>query len=124
MGMAEKEVRRRFRLVAIGYMIFAAFVVAGVWINYAQTQDIKRNAEAIKLTTKKLFARDCRVVVSTAGVFVDFIKEEIRLREVRAKDPNASKAVRAFDRAEVNYWKKRTLPEIAQVFRINCTPPK
>ena len=44
----------RFRLVLIGYIIFAFFVVAGLTINYIQTQQIRHNQDALKHDTAAL----------------------------------------------------------------------
>jgi len=111
---------RRFRLVLYSYIVFATAVVVGVWVNYAQQQEIKNTQAAIVRSTTALVRRDCAVVASTATVFVDFIRKEIELRAVRGQDPKVSAAVRAFDQAEVEFWTKVTLPALARVYASHC----
>lgn len=118
--MSEREIRHRFRLVALGYCIFAAFVVTGSFINYYQTQDIKHTQEQLRDTASFLIQRDCNVVFSTARVFVDFIKKEIALREIRESQPRVPHSIREFDKAEVYYWIHMTLPQLGKVFSIHC----
>jgi hypothetical protein len=107
--MTRNEILRRFRLVTIGYMLIATTLVAGLAIDYAQTQDI----QASQITT-------CDVVTSTASVFVDFIRKEIALRSAREARPDVASYVKAFDEAEIAYWQQHTLPALKSVLKVHC----
>jgi hypothetical protein len=121
--VTEHEIRRRFRLALAGYLVLAAACIAGIAVNYEQQRQIRSSQKRLTATVTLLVRRDCLVVTRTAGVFVDFIRKEIALRAARSRDPRASPAVRAFDRAEVDYWQHSTLPELAQAFEVNCGQP-
>ena len=114
------EVRHVFRLVLFGCLVFAAFAALGVSINYYQQREITDTQNRLARNTAVLLKRDCNLVVATANVFTDFIKKEITLRVVRSRDPRASAAVRAFDRAEVFYWTEHTLPQLKRVYAVHC----
>ena len=114
------EIRHLFRLVLLGSLVFAVFAAAGVTINYYQQRAIKDTQDTLKRNTAILLKRDCNLVVATANVFTDFIKTEIDLRAARATDPHVEGAVRAFDRAEVRYWVRHTLPALHRVYSIHC----
>jgi hypothetical protein len=103
------EIIRRFRLVMIGYIIISVTLVAGLAIDWRQTQDIKDT----QITT-------CDIVTSTASVFVDFIKKETALRSIREVRPNVPGYVEVFDEAEILYWKEHTLPMLRNVLKHHC----
>jgi hypothetical protein len=104
-----RETLHRFRLVTIAYTIIAVTLVAGIAIDYNQTQQIKDT----QITT-------CDIVTSTASVFVDFIKKETALRSVREARPNVPRYVELFDEAEILYWKEHTLPMLRNVLKHHC----
>jgi hypothetical protein len=118
--VSAQEITHRFRLVLLGCLVFAVFAAAGATVNYYQQRAIKDTQDRLARNTALLLHRDCSLVVATANVFTDFIRKEIALRYVRAHDPNASNAVRAFDQAEVDYWTHHTLPTLTKVYEVHC----
>jgi hypothetical protein len=104
-----REILHRFRLLVIAYTVIGVTMVAGIAIDYNQTQQIKDT----QVTT-------CDIVTATASVFVDFIKKEIALRSVREARPNVPGYVEIFDEAEIAYWKEHTLPMLKNVLRYHC----
>jgi len=118
--MAPEEVIRRLRLVALSIVIITAFGVAGVWVDFVQQREIHDTQQTLKRNTLALLGRDCRLVVGTADVFVNFIKKEIALRAARERSPNIPPSTRAFDHAEVFYWTHVTLPQLRRVYEVHC----
>jgi|SRR5215831_3122454 len=120
----ERDVRRRFRLALVGYVVLALAVFGSLVALDRQQDEIKHNQERFRKTTSALIQRDCELVVSTANVFVAFITEEINLRKERSEKKHVPPSTRNFDRAQVKIWTKRTLPELAQVYLVNCASLK
>jgi hypothetical protein len=52
--VSEADVRKRFRQVAIAYAIIATTVVAGLWINWSQTESIHKTQHALQHDTAEL----------------------------------------------------------------------
>lgn len=52
--MTEREIIGRFRLVALGFAIFALFVVIGSWINYHQQRQLDKHQTVIKAELVRL----------------------------------------------------------------------
>lgn len=59
--MGRKEIVHRFRLVALGYAIFAGFVVAGIWVNSNQNKRLDRQATAIVRLSRSTTAALCLI---------------------------------------------------------------
>jgi hypothetical protein len=117
--MSRREIKHRFALVAIGVAIVVGAIVAGVYANYRQQREIKNTQSALTTSVTNLLRRDCSLVFSTAGVFADFVKREVQLREDRARGP-ASNAIRQFDRAVIDYWRNTTVPRVEQIYKAKC----
>jgi len=77
--MSDREINRRFKLVLLGYMIFALFVVAGIWINSVQTENIQDTQSDLIQDTERL----ARAIASGQAYLCDqiaFLSGEALLR--------------------------------------------
>jgi hypothetical protein len=52
--MTAKDIKRRFRLVALGYVILALACAGGIYIDYRQTQDIKHQQSELRVLVHRL----------------------------------------------------------------------
>jgi uncharacterized circularly permuted ATP-grasp superfamily protein len=52
--MTREEILRRFRWVAIGYVVVAATLVAGIGVDWHQTASIRSTQDALKKDTTQL----------------------------------------------------------------------
>lgn len=52
--MSAEEIKRRFRLALAGYLLLAAVIVSGLWIDHDQTQSLKRTQGQLQHDTAEL----------------------------------------------------------------------